>query len=85
MKPPLISNLSVQLLGIVGNHPGGSDGVIGADSQRSGAVEQIVQLVQAGVVEGKAEQGVLDDGVLHVVLTAAHARSAVSSATVMPL
>ena len=40
-------------------------------------VEQAVQLAQAGVVEGKAQQGIFDNGVIHVVLTALTAQRSV--------
>ncbi len=69
--------MSFELLGIVGHDAGGSDYILLTQSQRRGAVEQIVQLVQAGVVEGKAEQGVLDNGVIDAVLPALSAQRGV--------
>ena len=38
--------------------------------QGSGAVQQIIQVAEIGVVEGEAEQCVFDDGVVHRVFTA---------------
>ena len=40
-----------------------------ADSQRSGAVEALGQLAQASALGSKTGEGVLDNGVLYVVLT----------------
>ena len=62
--------LAIELLCEFSNDTGGSHGIAGADGQRRGAVELIIQLVQTAVVECKAQQGVLDDGVLDVVFTA---------------
>ena len=44
----------------------------------------IVQLVQAHIVESKAQQGVLDDSVVNVVLTALGTQSGILC-TVIPL
>ena len=85
MKPPLMLELAVELLGIVGDHAGGSDGIGSAVAREVVPFELIIELIETDVVESKAEQGVLDDGILDVVLTALGAQSSVSSATVMPL
>src|SRR5699024_10796510 len=58
----------VELLGEVVDDPGRGHGVVVADSQGRGAVQQPVQLAHAAVVDGEAQQGVLHHGVVHVVL-----------------
>ena len=47
------------------------------ESQRSGAVQQIIQIVQAGVVESEAQQGVLHNRIIHAALTALLTQSSV--------
>ena len=69
--------LAVELLSVVSDDAGGSHGIIVADSQRSGAVQQTIQIFQTGVVESKAQQGVLDNGIINVVLTALLTQSGV--------
>ena len=68
--------LAVQLLGVIGHDAGGSHGII-SQSQRSGAVQQIIQIVQASVVESKAQQGVLHNRIIHAALTALLTQSGV--------
>ena len=68
--------LAVQLLGIVGHDAGRSHGII-SQSQRSGAIQQIIQIVQASVVESKAQQGVLHNRIIHAALTALLTQSGV--------
>ena len=65
----LILALTVELLGKVGDHARGGDG-IGSDGKRRGTVQLIIELIEADVVESKAEQGVLDNCILDIVLTA---------------
>ena len=61
--------LTVELLGKVSDHARGGDG-IGSDGKRRGTVQLIIELIEADVVESKAEQGVLDNCILDIVLTA---------------
>ena len=68
--------LTVELLGILGDHARGSDG-IGSDGKRRGTVQLIIELAEADVVESKAEQGVLNNSVLDLVLTALGTESSV--------
>lgn len=56
------------LLGEVGDDAEGSDGVAVAGGERGRAVQHAVESVQTQAVQRQAGQGVLDDGILHVVL-----------------
>ena len=51
------------------DHADRDDRVCRAGSERSRTVEQIAHRLETGVLERKAGQGVLDDGILHVILT----------------
>ena len=61
--------LAVHLGGVFIDHADGSDGVLGAGGQRSGSVQDGVELLKADLVECETNQGVLYDGVLHALFT----------------
>ena len=68
--------LTVELLGKVSDHARRGDR-IGGNGKRRGAVQLLVKLIETDVVESKAEQGVLDDRVLDLVLTALGTESSI--------
>ena len=68
--------LAVELLGIIGDHAGGSDGVA-RDVESRGAVELLIELIETDVVESKAKERILDDGIIDFVLAALGAKSSV--------
>ena len=51
------------------DHADRDDRISRAGCERSRTIEQITHCLEAGVLERKAGQGVLDDGILHVILT----------------
>jgi len=50
-----------------------------ADGQRSGAIQAVRQLAQAGALSGKTGEGVLHNSVLHVVLAELVTKSGILS------
>ena len=58
-----------QALDELRNDASGSDRILHADSKSSGAVQNGIQSLEADFLGGKASQGVLDNGILHVVLS----------------
>ena len=71
--------LVTQLLGVLVDDSHGGDGVGIAGGQRSGTVQNGIQLVQADVLHSEAGQGVLNNTVLDALLTQLDTQSGILS------
>ena len=70
---------AVELLGKLVDDAHGSDGIFMADGQGRGAVEGAVHLLHTDTVDGEADQGVLHNGIVHLILAALGAQGGVFS------